>query len=357
MRFSVAGFEKSKLMTFPRHVLIGHNVIQQTGDLAEKMGWDRRALIVCDRRTRELAGRPAADALSTAGFHPDFVTIDGASMKSVDASKHAAFEHKADFLIGAGGGSVIDVTKLAAYELDRPFISLPTSAAHDGIASGRASIKEFQGNVSKAAKAPDAVLADTALIVKAPYRMLASGCGDILANLVAVKDWELAHAKTGEEFSTFAASLSVNSAQLVIENRKVIQPESEAAVWLVVKSLISSGVAMSIAGDSRPASGSEHLFSHMLDRLAPGAAMHGEQCGVGAILMMKLHDGNWQQIRDTLKAIGAPVDAQGLHVAPEVVLKALTGAHTIRPDRYTVLADKRLSESDARRLAEATGVI
>jgi glycerol-1-phosphate dehydrogenase [NAD(P)+] len=332
-------------------------VVSQTGDLVEKLGWARRALIVCDARTKQIAGASAAKNLVEAGYHVEYAVIDGASMKSVEEVRRIAFVNKTDFLIGAGGGSVIDVAKLSAYELDRPYISMPTSAAHDGIASGRASIKENQGNVSKVAKPPDAIIADTTLILKAPYRMLASGCGDMMANLVAVKDWELARDKKGEEFSLFAASLSLNSAELIVESRDEIKPNSERAVWHVVKSLIGSGVAMSIAGDSRPASGSEHMFSHMLDRLMPGGAMHGEQCGVGSILMMKLHGGDWERIRATLQKVGAPVTAKELKIPAATVIEALQGAHKIRPDRYTILGDKGLSKDQAIKLAKATGVV
>jgi len=65
-----------------------------------------------------------------------------------------------------------------------------------------------------------------------------------------------------------------------------------------------SGVAMSIAGSSRPASGGEHKFSHALDRLAPGKALHGESCGIGTIISMYLHGGDWRGIRTSLKKIG-----------------------------------------------------
>lgn len=351
------GFDKSKLMVFPRHVLLGHDVIQQLGTLCRELELGKHALVVCDPRTKEIAGNTAHQVLRNAGFEADFFLIEAPTMQWVDAVKREARARGAHFLIGAGGGSVIDVTKLSAFDLRIPFLSLPTSAAHDGIASARASIKELEGNVSKEAKPPEAVVADTHLIVKAPYRMIAAGCGDTLANLVAVKDWALAAQVKGEEFSSFAAALSRTSAELVLEHAAEIKPGSEEAVWIVLKGLITSGVAMSVAGNSRPASGSEHLFSHMLDRLAPGVALHGEQCGVGAIMMMRLHNGNWEEIRRALETIGAPTTATALGHKPETILAALMGAHRVRPERYTILGDSGLTRASALRLAQETGVL
>lgn len=351
------GFDKSKLMVFPRQVLVGHGVMGQLGDLVHDLGLLPPALIVADELTKRIAGEEASRVLGRAGHASSFAVIQGATTASVEQVKRAAQQARAGYLIGAGGGSVIDVAKLAAYELGAPYVSLPTSAAHDGICSARASIKETQGNVSKTAKPPDAVLADTNLIAQAPFRMIASGCGDVLANLVAVKDWELAARVTGEEFSSFAAALSRTSAELILESAPLIKPGSEESAWIVVKSLIASGVAMSVAGDSRPASGSEHMFSHMLDRLAPGRALHGEQCGVGAIMMMKLHGGDWQRIRNALQTIGAPTNAKQLEIEPDVIVEAIARAHTIRPDRYTILGERGLAREGAERLARETGVV
>jgi glycerol-1-phosphate dehydrogenase [NAD(P)+] len=125
-----------------------------------------------------------------------------------------------------------------------------------------------------------------------------------------------------------------------------------------VKALVSSGVAMSIAGSSRPASGAEHLFSHQLDRLVPNTAHHGHQVGVGAIMTEYLHSGakgEWRNIRDALDSIDAPTTAAGLGIEDDVVIESLTTAHTIR-DRYTILGDG-MNEEAAREVARATGVI
>ena len=114
---------------------------------------------------------------------------------------------------------------------------------------------------------------------------------------------------------------------------------------------------MSIAGSSKPCSGSEHLFSHSLDLIEPNDSLHGEQCGVGTIMMACLHDIDWNGIKDTLQRAGAPTTAEGLGVEPESIIKALVQACTMRPERYTILDTKKLDYDSAKKLAEVTGVI
>jgi glycerol-1-phosphate dehydrogenase [NAD(P)+] len=187
--------------------------------------------------------------------------------------------------------------------------------------------------------------------------MLASGCADVISNLSAINDWELAHRLKNEEFSTYAASLSKTAAELLLKNAGLIKTKSEDAVWIAVKGMIVSGVAMSVAGSSRPASGAEHMFSHVLDKISPGRAMHGEQCGVGAIMMMYLHGENWEAIRDALKKIGAPTTAKELDIPKKKIIQALVNAHSIRPERYTILGEGGLTKDAAKAVAKKTGVI
>ena len=147
------------------------------------------------------------------------------------------------------------------------------------------------------------------------------------------------------------------TAKLVIESADSIKEGLEESARLIVKSCFSSGMAISIAGSSRPASGSEHLFSHALDQITNKPALHGEQCGIGSIMMMNLHGGDWKFIRDALKSMKAPTTAYELDIDPEDIIEALTLAHTIRPDRYTILGDRGLSRDAAKELARITEVI
>ena len=114
---------------------------------------------------------------------------------------------------------------------------------------------------------------------------------------------------------------------------------------------------MAVAGSSRPTSGSEHMFSHALDIMHPGKAMHGEQCGVGCIMMMYLHGGDWKSIRNALMKIGAPINATDLGLKNDDIVDALMTAHKIRPDRFTILGDNGLNRESAENIAKLTMVI
>jgi glycerol-1-phosphate dehydrogenase [NAD(P)+] len=147
------------------------------------------------------------------------------------------------------------------------------------------------------------------------------------------------------------------SAKLVTKNVKHIQPKKIDSLHMILEALISCGVAMSIAGSSRPCSGAEHLFSHALDTINPNRAMHGEQVGVGTILTAYLQEANWEQIRDTLKQIGAPTTAKELGVKNEDIIEALKTAKNMRPERYTILHKLKPDYETCKKVAKETKVI
>ena len=353
-------FEKVKWMQLPRNVLIGHGVLEEISTVCKHLGVGKNAIVVTGvHHTRKIAGERVLELLSEAGYEANLVEVRSISRGSIEQVKDVSKGNKTKFMLGVGGGSVIDTTKIASFELGIPFISVPTIASHDGIASPRASLKDKDRGspVSIQTHAPLAVVADTKIISAAPYRFTAAGCGDLIANYTAVRDWRLAQRLRNAEFSNYAAALSEMTANMIMENAKEIKKKDEQSAWTVVKALVSSGVAISIAGSSAPASGSEHKFSHALDMIAEKPALHGEQCGVGTIMMTHLYGENWQRIREVLKEIGAPTTAKDLGIRDEYIVEALTSAHKINPDRYTILGDSGLTYEAAERLAVVTGVI
>jgi glycerol-1-phosphate dehydrogenase [NAD(P)+] len=339
-------------MELPTKVLIGDGVISKLGDFLKESAGEKRVVISSGSNVTSKIRRAVDSALDG---EPVWIEVSAADIGNVETVMAAA--EGSGCIVGVGGGKSVDVGKLAAFKLHLPFYSVPTSASHDGIASPFASLKGMDRPYSIMAKPPVGILADIDVIASAPRRLLASGCGDLVSKLTAVKDWQLAHRVTGEYYGSYSASLALMSAEVIIERSRAISKFGKDAVRELVEALISTGVAAGIAGSSRPCSGSEHLFSHYLDLVAPDAGLHGEKCGIGTIMMAKLHGADWRKIRTALKNVGAPVEASQIGVDDSKVVESLVKASSIRPDRYTILSRKRLTRKSATALARATGVI
>ena len=338
-------------MVLPRIVVTGPGVLEQLPAVIAELDLPERGLIVCDSNTLKIAGRQVNEYLEIGGHQMKKIVVEGANSQELLRVEDAL--DSIDFLIGVGGGRPIDLAKQAGFNKNIPFVSIPTAASHDGFGSARSSIRQAGRKTSMQAIPPIAVVADTTIISRAPSRLLAAGVGDIVSNQTAVLDWRLDGQKA--DYSEYAAALSEMAAQLVEDGIEKVASGTEEGVRLVVKALISSGVAMSIAGTSRPASGGEHKFSHWLDANSDNPALHGEQCGLGSIVTMYLHGGDWEKIRDTLKAVNAPINSKGLGMDDGMVLSAFINSKEIRPQRTTIL-DKTEPKA-IEEAALATGVI
>ena len=346
-------------ITLPLKVIVGYEILSNLPEYLEKIKISKqlRIGIVSGPKTYSVAGKVVEEVLLDKGY--DVVTwiIHDASVNTGKEVAEKAKEKEVKVFMGVGGGKSIDIAKYSAYVNNGYMISIPTAPSHDGIASPFASLKGTGKPTSIKTITPYAIIADIEVISKAPPRLIRAGVGDLIGKLTAVKDWQLAHRLRGEYYGEYAAQLALLSAKHVLRYHELIVSNNPEGVRILIEALISSGVAMCIAGSSRPASGSEHLFSHALDIIVPGKALHGEQVALGTIMMLYLYgDPMWKKIRKIMKKIGLPVTAKEIGIPPEKIVEALTIAHTIRPERYTILGEKGLTKEAAWRLVKETGV-
>ena len=247
---------------------------------------------------------------------------------------------------------------MTAFHLKKPFISVPTSASHDGISSPFASIRGNDKPHSVKVNTPVGVIADTLLLAKAPHRLLASGCGDLVAKITAVKDWELGREENNEYFGSYAANLAYMSAKIILDESSKLRENNKFGIRTIVEALISAGVASCIAGSSRPCSGAEHLFSHAVEyTVGNNCGLHGERVGLGTIMMAKLHGLDWEIIAETLENVGAPTTAKQIKLNAHQVVNSLLIAQSLRPDRYTILTKVKLDKHSAMDLAKSVKVL
>jgi glycerol-1-phosphate dehydrogenase [NAD(P)+] len=238
---------------------------------------------------------------------------------------------------GIGGGRTIDVTKFAAHMAGIPMVAVATNLAHDGIASPTSSLEHESGKGSYGVPLPVAI----------------AGIGDVISNLSAVADWELSAADTGEPVDGLAVAMARTAAQAVLH-----QPgdaRSDEFLTVLAESLILSGLAMTVAGSSRPASGGDHEIMHAIDKLYPGTASHGELAGVGALFCAYLREdaGQARLVSACLSRHGLPRTPGDLGMSCADFTKAVGYAPSTRPGRYTILERLCLPEAEiARRVEE-----
>jgi glycerol-1-phosphate dehydrogenase [NAD(P)+] len=171
-----------------------------------------------------------------------------------------------DIILGFGGGRSLDVAKLLARNTGLNWISIPTAASHDGIASNVASVMQDGYKYSQKCKSPIAVIADLSIMSQAPNILKSAGLGDIICKASSLAEWRLAHEQKNEPFNKRAYSIVKRALVSVLKNQSLAS---------LVEAEVDAGKAMSIFGSSRPCSGTEHAISHAMDRRNQG--LHGFQ--------------------------------------------------------------------------------
>jgi len=273
-----------------------------------------------------------------------FWIADGSHSTAVSLGERLRAETY-EAVAGIGGGRTIDVTKFAAHMAGIPMVAVATNLAHDGIASPVSSLEHESGKGSYGVVMPVAVAVDLDRVRSAPDPLASAGIGDVVSNLSAVADWELAAADRGEQVDGLAAAMARSAAHAVLH-----QPgygRSDEFLTVLAEALVLSGLAMSVAGSSRPCSGGDHEIMHAIDQLYPGTASHGELAGVGALFCAHLRadPGQAELISACLARHGLPRTPDDLGLSAADFAKAVELAPATRPGRYTIL--ERLSMSAA----------
>ena len=345
----------SHTMELPRKIVVGEKNINDVGKFVKSLKNTKKVSLISGDVVKKIVQEKIEKSLGISKIKYVWHLAETNYIKSIKNTEKKVYQDKSDLVIGVGGGRSVDIAKMIGFNLDKPFISIPSSASHDGIASPFVSIRGDKPH-SMVATAPLGVFVDVDIIRKAPRKLLASGCGDLIAKITAVRDWQLGRDKTGEYYGRYSADLALMSAKILMESSTRFSKKG-LDVREIVEALISAGVASCIAGSSRPCSGAEHLFSHAVDKLEPNVGLHGEKCGIGAIMIAKLQGQNWKKIVKTLKDVGAPTTAKEIGLKSETLAKALTIAQSLRPERYTILKEVNLTEKKVVTLARSTNVL
>ncbi|MEB1805854.1 MAG: iron-containing alcohol dehydrogenase family protein [Bacillaceae bacterium] len=318
----------------PAILEINNDVLNRLGEILQKHQFSSVVIIFDDFTNDQFK----VDILKACPSIQVDTLVLNSNLDIQDLIKKAFEMSRYDAVIAIGGGSIIDYGKYIAYARRSPFISIPTSASNDGFASSNCSIHVDGKKTTVPAKVPYGILADLSIIKHAPRRFILAGIGDLMSNITALYDWEFEQQHGKSDVNAFASMLSKKAVNSFIRT-----PMTDIQSPILLKELISSatmgGIATAISGNSSPISGSEHLISHALDKIAIQPEMHGIQVGVATYIMANVQNHRAERMKKVFERTGFFNYVKTLHLKKEEFAKAIQLAPSIKPNRYTYLHD------------------
>ncbi len=233
--------------------------------------------VVADENTYAAAGESVVEALRACGKHFRTLVLDGEVVlpncetlgkiilnANDPAAKPNIFSYSLlpDFILAVGSGTVNDSCRIASYRLNLPYGVVATAPSMDGYASAGT---PFLFNGSKAtvqATTPRYIIADLDVLKDAPYEMMLAGIGDMFGKYTGMLDWELARDYAGEYFCDKIGQDVIAAANKCLENGYKLEARDKDCIKAIMEGFLVTGLGMAYTGNSRPASGSEHIVAH-----------------------------------------------------------------------------------------------
>ena len=273
-------------------LIIGNGAVCRTADMFSQLFPGRKAVIVADDNTWEVAGKDAQRSLDDAGIESVDAYIFSsedfyAEWRHVEALK-AFLENIDAVVIAVGSGVINDTVKYVSSLLGRRYMCVGTAASMDGFTAYGASITKDGNKQTFDCPAPYGFVMDSAIAAAAPKELAASGYADLIAKIPAGADWMLAEVVGSEKIDEFAWNLVQNGLKESLADPAAVFAGDVEKTQALAEGLLMSGFAMQAIQSSRPASGTEHQFSHcwdMEDLCYDGKHVaHGFKVGIGTLI-------------------------------------------------------------------------
>lgn len=279
-----------------KYLKIEAGAVRYIPDALRRLGY-KKPFIACDLNTYKAAWSRVEQALKLGEINYVLSILDSASLEPNENTVGAlcmAFDPCCDVVLAIGSGVINDSCKVLAHMAHIPSMVVATAPSMDGYASNSSSMIQNRVKVTLYTACPVAVIADIDILKEAPIRMLQAGIGDMLAKYISICEWGISNLVTGEYYCENIAGLVRQSLKKCVEAAHGLANREPKAVQAITEGLILSGIAMSFARVSRPASGLEHYFSHIWEMMALDRChhndLHGIQVAVGTYITFRLYD-------------------------------------------------------------------
>jgi glycerol-1-phosphate dehydrogenase [NAD(P)+] len=338
-----------------KHIYVGENVYNRILDVAKEI-LPKEILLVSDNNTYKALGKCVENELTESGYKINNIILvsDGDLIPDEKAIGRVLVEvnNETELIVAVGSGSINDICRIISAKTHIPYVIMGTAPSMDGYASTVSPLIIDGAKVTYPGTNPYAIIADSNIMKDAPFEMICAGFGDILGKYTALSDWRLSNTIHDEYFCDTTEKLVRNAMYKCFENIEGAVKRDVKAIEYISEALILSGIAMTLSGNSRPASGAEHHLSHYweIDKLSRKLEhpLHGNSVGVGTVISAWLYKKlNIEErfgiktpvpeiIINLLNSIGAKSNPKTLGIEKELFHRSVIHALEIRP-RYTIL--------------------
>lgn len=372
-------------------LITGRGTVCRTGEMFRSLFPDRKAIIIADENTWEAAGKQVQRSLEDNGiesfspyifpgkdFYAEWTHIE--TLKSHLGVLDAV-------AIAVGSGVINDTVKMVSHLLGRRYICVGTAASMDGFTAYGASITRNGNKQTFDCPAPLGFIMDSEIAAAAPKELAASGYADLIAKIPAGADWMIADAIDSEKIDAFAWDLVQNGLKDSLSNPSAVFSGDVDKTQALADGLLMSGFAMQAISSSRPASGTEHQFSHcwdMEDLCHEGKHVsHGFKVGIGTListaeLEFLLEKGldkvdvdrcvdawkSWEEMETEIRTImdGKPghierglVETKGKYVDKEGLRKQIETLKSVWPELSVKIREQIIPFEDVREKLRLVG--
>lgn len=273
-------------------LIIGRGTVCRTAEMFAELFPGQRVVIVADENTWEVAGKDVQASLDEAGVASEkpyiFPSKDFYAEWQHIESLRSYLETVDAIAVAVGSGVINDTVKLVSHMLGRRYMCVGTAASMDGFTAYGASITKDGNKQTFDCPAPLGFVLDSEIAAAAPKELAASGYADLIAKIPAGADWMLADVVGSEKIDSFAWDLVQNGLKESLADPAAVFAGDVDKTQALADGLLMSGFAMQAIQSSRPASGTEHQYSHcwdMEDLCFEGKHVsHGFKVGVGTLV-------------------------------------------------------------------------
>lgn len=286
---------------------ISHGALSGVCDAVRSLSTGKRVLVVTGPTlivdTREEDIKKKAVALLSSAFQTEHLVLSELPQVLHATPENAAIIQSklqdVDCVVGIGGGTICDLCKYATYyaapETPLPLVIVQTALSVNAF-SDDSSVMLIHGvKRTVHSRYPAVLIIDLDIVGAAPPEMNVSGYGDLIATWTAPADWYLGNVLgMGKNFHTAPSDMIRSQCEELLRNSSRLADGESKVLGDLANVLTLSGLSMGLADESSPASGSEHVMSHLVDMASgvrkTGICYHGTQVAVSGIISSILWD-------------------------------------------------------------------